>query len=105
MPIFLLLAETTWTWQFAAKQLEPWVHMVAVEEVLIERARSAFLVHWFGMRLPLKGLNVKVFIENLQELSDRYLVASKSAKGEVTGLNLTEPLAGIIGQAAGMLVS
>ena len=55
MPIFLLLAETTWTWQFAAKQLEPWVHMVAVEEVLIERARSAFLVHWFGMRLPLRS--------------------------------------------------
>jgi hypothetical protein len=105
MPIFLLLAETTWTWQFAAKQLESWVHMVTVEEVLIDRARSAFLVHWFGMHLPLKGLGLKVYIENLQELSDRYLVASKSAKGEVTGLNLTEPLAGIAGQVAGTIVS
>jgi hypothetical protein len=105
MPIFLLLAETTWTWQFAAKQLESWVHMVAVEEVLIDRARSAFLVHWFGMHLPLKGLSLKVYIDNLQELSNRYLVAAKSAKGEITGLNLTEPLAGIAGQVAGTIVS
>ncbi len=105
MPIFLLLAETTWTWQFAAKQLDGWVHMVDVEEKLIGRARSAFLVHWFGTHLPLKGLGVRVYIENLQELSDRYLAAAQSAKGEVTGLNLTEPLAGIAGQVAGAYIS
>ncbi len=105
MPIFLLLAETTWTWRFAAKQLKSWGHMVDVEEVLIGRARSAFLVHWFGMHLPLKGLGVRVYIENLQQLSDRYAAAAQSAKGEVTGLNLTEPLAGIAGQVAGAVLS
>src|SRR5580693_7266376 len=105
MPIALLLEETTLTFRFGAKQFTPWVHLVAVEEMLIDRARSAFLVRWLGAGLPLRGFYLKIAIENLQALRDRYMAAAQSVQPEIGGLNLTEPLAGAAGQIAGMMFS
>jgi hypothetical protein len=105
MPIALLLEETILAFAFGGNKLSPWVHLVAMEEKLIDRARSAFLVKWFGRALPLRGFYLKVAIENLEALRDRYLAAAESVEPEVSGLNLTEPLAGALGQIAGMAFS
>ena len=105
MPIALLLQETTLAFAFGANKMSPWVHLVAVEEKLIDRARSAFLVRWFGRGLPLHGFHLRIAIENLEQLRDRYVAAAKSVQPELSGINLTEPLAGAVGQLAGMALS
>jgi hypothetical protein len=105
VPIALLLEEATLAFRFGAKQLSPWIHLVAVEELLIDRARSAFLVRWFGTNLPLNSFHLKVVIDNLEQLRDRYLLAKESAKGNLIGPNLTEPLAGLTGELIGYLTS
>jgi hypothetical protein len=105
VPIALLLEESSLLVRFGAKQLSPWVQLVAIEEVLIDRARSAFLVRWFGTRLPLRGSYLAIAIDNLVALRNRYLLAVASAKGEETGLNLTEPLASLGGEVVGFLSS
>jgi hypothetical protein len=105
MPIALLLFESTLDFAFGGHQMSPWVHLVAMEEKLIDRARSAFLVKWFGRNLPLQGFYLKVAIDNLQALRDRYLAMKQSVQPELSGPNLTEPLAGVVGQIAGMMFS
>ena len=105
MPIALLLWETVLDFRFGAHKLSPWVNLVEMEEKLIDRARSAFLVKWFGKALPLRSFYLKVAIENLGPLREQYLAAKASAEPEVSGLNLTEPLAGALGQIAGMALS
>jgi hypothetical protein len=105
MPLSLLLQETVYSFRWGAYHLAPWIHLVRIEEVLIDRARSAFLVHWFGSGLPLHGSFLRVVFENLNELSAHYyrVVASLSPNPE--GLNLTEPFAGLIGEVAGIALS
>ena len=105
MPIALLLQESVLTIRFGAQQLTPWAHLAQIEELLIDRARGAFLVRWFGTHLPTHGLYLRVFIENLESFRARYLEAVASAKGEITGPNLTEPLAGAAGTIAGLIAS
>ncbi len=105
MPLSLLLQETVYTFRWGAHHLEPWVNFVRTEELLIDRARSAFLVHWFGSGLPLQGFFVKIVLQNLKELRTRYYQVLNSVAPSPWGPNLTEPLAGLIGEIAGMVFS
>jgi hypothetical protein len=105
MPLSLLLQEAVYTFRWGAYHLEPWVHLVRTEELLIDRARSAFLVHWFGSGLPLHGSFVKIVLENIKELSEHYYRVVASLAPNPEGLNLTEPLAGLIGELAGIALS
>ncbi len=105
MPIALLLEESVLTFRFGAKQLDPWTHLVRIEELLIDRARSAFLVHWFGARLPLRRMHLQVVIQNLGEFRERFLQAVQSARGDISGPNILGPLAGLTGTLAGIVFS
>jgi hypothetical protein len=105
MPIALLLQETVYTFRWGAYHLEPWSHLVQTEETLIDRARSAFLVHWFGARLPLNGSFLNVVIDNLKQLREHYFAVTRAVSPEPTGPNLTEPLAGLVGEIAGIALS
>src|SRR5579871_1402666 len=105
MPFALLLHHTFHVLQKGAKALEPWNQLVVLEQILTDRARSAFLVHWFGPGLPLYGLSLRIAIDNLKELQLRYQAVVAATTPDASGLNLTEPLAGIGGAAVGMLIS
>jgi len=110
MPLGLLLQETVYTFRWGARRLEPWSHLVRVEEILIRRARGAFLGHWFGRGLPLKGARLRIVIDNLDALRARWLAAKESADAsraaaEAGGVNLAEPVSGLAGQLMGMLLS
>ncbi|WP_437594125.1 hypothetical protein [Sorangium sp. So ce1000] len=108
MPIALLLQETTAAFRFGARVLDPWTYLVRLEELLIDRARGAFLVHWFGERIPLHGSQVRVVITNLDALRNRYLAVKRQfeeAERGARGPNLTEPLFGLAGLVAGLLIT
>jgi hypothetical protein len=105
MPIALLLEETTLAFRFGAKKLDPWSHLVAVEELLIDRARSAFLVRWFGSGIPLRGSYLRIAVDNLVALRNQYLLAKASVEAELSGPNLTEPLAGLAGELVGVFLA
>jgi hypothetical protein len=105
MPIALLLYEATAAFRFGARVLTPWNHLVQVEEVLIDRARSAFLYKWFGSGLPLHGFHLRVAIVNIAELRKRYAQVKAESRQRAEGPNLTEPLFGMAGVAAGMILT
>lgn len=105
MPIALLLQKFVKALQKGGRELSPWIAMIATEELLLGRARSAFLVHWFGGGLPLYGFYLRVAIENLPALRERYREVSGRTLPSRGGLNLTEPLAGLAGTAIGILLS
>jgi hypothetical protein len=105
MPIALLLQETVYTFRWGAFHLEPWSRLVRTEELLIDRARSAFLVRWFGKELPLNSFFVAVAIANIGDLRERYFAVSAAIAPEATGPNLTTPLAGLVGEIAGIALS
>lgn len=85
--------------------LEHWVELVRLEEVLIGRARGAFMVRWFGTRFPLQGSHLRGYFVNLDALRERFLAAQRSVVPETRGLNLLEPVAGLGGIALGVLLS
>ncbi len=101
MPIALLLANIAGEFAKGVKSINSWDRLVALETTLVARARSAFLVHWFGPHLPLAGSALRVHIENLEALKARYHAAT--ARGGGAGSNLMEPLAGMAGTLFGSL--
>jgi hypothetical protein len=105
MPIALLLQEVTAAFRYGARVLDPWNHLVLVEELLIDRARSAFLFKWFGNELPLHGFHVRVVIANIEELRKRYEQVKAEVRKRAEGPNLTEPIMGMAGVVAGMILT
>jgi hypothetical protein len=105
MPIALLLQQTVYTFRWGGRHLEPWIHLVHTEETLIDRSRSAFMIHWFGSGLPLQGFHVRIAIANLQELRQRYLEVKREVVLRASGPNLTEPMFGMAGAVSGMVLT
>lgn len=103
MPLALLLQSAVTTLERASRALLPWIALVQTEQILVERARSAFLVHWWGPNLPLNGSSIRVAFSNLGALQDRY--REVTAAGNSGQPNLTEPLAGLAGEFAGIVLS
>lgn len=103
MPLALLLQWTARDLRKGVDRLVGWGPLVAVEELLLGRARSAFLVRWFGPALPIEGSTLLVAIANLPELRRRYLEVTEPAPAG--GPNLFEPLAGLAATLAGSLAS
>ena len=85
--------------------LSAWVDLVRTEEVLIGRARGAFLVRWFGTRFPMRGGHLRGVILNLDALRERFLAVQRAQAPQTPGLNLQEPVAGLAGIAAGLFLS
>ena len=105
MPLALLLQATFGVFKEGADKLDPWNQIVTMELVLLDRVRSAFLVHWFGPHLPLQGQQLRIAIANLDALRARYQAVKSATPAASGGLNLTEPLAGLAGQMLGALLS
>ncbi|MFI1169994.1 hypothetical protein [Streptomyces melanogenes] len=105
MPLALLLQQTLGTFKGGASALRLWTEIVALEGTVVERARGAFLAHWFGPRLPLHGGSVRASIGNLGELAARVREVRKGTGPSAAGPSLAEPLAGFAGTLAGMLLS
>ena len=97
MPMALLLQKQFKVFNKGARSLTPWIELVRLEGLLIARARSAFLVHWFGSGVPLQGLYLRIAIHNLDELRERYREVTAQVRPRSSGPNLTEPLAGLAG--------
>ena len=105
MPFALFLQENFQVLTKGAATVAPWETLVRIERILIDRARSAFLVHWFGERLPVFGSNVLVWIGNLGELQVRYRRVLAQSRFQPESISLVEPVAGLVGNLAGMLLS
>ena len=107
MPLALLLQGLIKTIAQGAKRLAPWAVMAEMEELLIDRARGAFIVHWFGTAVPLEGLHLRIAIANLDELRSRFneVLAEYNRRRIPNGLNLIEPLAGMTGAIVGTLLT
>ncbi|MFL6120428.1 hypothetical protein [Actinophytocola sp.] len=105
MPVALLLQKVLDTLRASAAALSPWTEIVTLEATIVERARSAFLMHWFGRRLPMEGLSLRARIVNIGELDRQFLAAQRSVPTSAGGPNLTEPLLGFAGMLAGMALS
>lgn len=103
MPLALLLQETFAKFGKGAPRLNDWVVLVELEDLLLERVRSAFLVHWYGPILPLAGRTLRVAIHNIAELRARYQRVRAGMPADREGPNLAEPLATIAGTLGGIL--
>ena len=104
MPI-ALLPELTRLLVRVGRVLSPWSRLAFLEEQVLRRARSAFLVHWFGTSVPERDLHLHVAIRNIEALRLRYLAVERSMPGASTELNLLGPLAGMGGLIVGMAMS
>lgn len=105
MPLALLLHEVSRELSKGANMLVPFQRLVVAEEILLGRAKSAFVVHWFGSGLPLAGSGLRVAIDNLDALRARHQAvrAAAASRDRGFGPNLTEPLAGMAGMLVGSL--
>jgi len=105
MPVALLLQKMIDALKASAGALSPWTEIVPLEATIVERARSAFLMHWFGRRLPMDGLSLRAHIVNIAALDRQFLAAQRSVPTSQGGPNLTEPLLGFAGTLAGMAMT
>ena len=60
MPLALLLSDQAKAWTDGVAAWEPWEGILELESRILERARSIFLVRWFGGDLPLDGPRLRV---------------------------------------------
>jgi hypothetical protein len=105
VPLALSLQHAIGVLRTAAAALGPWSEIVPLEATVIERARSRFLVDWFGPRLPFDGLSLRVYVMNVDDLARQYLLAQRSVPTSPGGPNLTTPLLGFTGMLAGILLT
>ena len=106
MPLALLLQANTRALLSGSVRLATWNELVELEALLVARARSAFLVRWFGPGLPLAGSRLRIAIVNLPALRARYHAleaATRPPEGE--GLDIVPPLAVMFGNLAGAFIN
>jgi hypothetical protein len=103
MPLVLMLEDIFGKFSHWVKRLEKWNQLVSLEETLAGRARSAFLVHWFGPSIPLQDSHLRVYIANFEELRSKYNAAKKAPAFDPDKPSLLEPAAGFAGTLVGML--
>jgi hypothetical protein len=89
------------------KKLRRWDEATEQLVLVVDRLRSAYLVHWFGTSLPSVGIALRVGLANLHELRARWLAVGGPAAGASApaGPNLTEPLLGAGGVLVGAFAS
>lgn len=105
MPLALLLQKFTGALVATARSLAPWTEIVTLESAVVERVRSIFLAHWFGAPPPIDGLALLARVMNTDELDARFAAARSPAPTGPGGLQLAEPLSGLAGMVAGMVMS
>lgn len=105
MPIALLLQGALLPLAGARPVLDRWQAMLRLEALLVARARSAFVVQWFGPRMTHNAGRLLVSIENIEALTQQYRQARAASLAGATGPNLAEPLAGLAGMGVGVFIS
>lgn len=105
MPIALLLQQDFQRLARAATVLDRWREVLAIEALVIDRARGAFVVTWFGTAVPRRGDALSIGIVNIEALGEQFRRARARSLGGDTGANLAEPVAGLMGTAVGLLLS
>lgn len=104
MPI-LLLPELAAGLRKLGTQLGGWPRLTEIEELLLRRARGAFLVRWFGRGVPERQLSLLIVIANIDALRERYALVKQSMPGPLPPMTLLRPLAGMAGFATGLFFS
>ncbi|MET7486391.1 hypothetical protein [Streptomyces sp. NPDC005538] len=102
MPVMMLLRGLTASLRATVRTLTPWLEIVDHESAVVERARAAFLVHWWGFDTPVTRLNLSGYLVNIGELDQRFLAAQGSVPVSQGGPNATGALLGFVGKVAGM---
>ncbi|MFF3407482.1 hypothetical protein ACFYW8_15010 [Streptomyces sp. NPDC002742] len=102
MPVIMLLRGLTRSLCATVRALTPWLEIVDHESVVVERARAAFLVHWWGFETPLTRLNLSGYIVNIDRLEERFAAAQRSVPVSQGGPNAVGSLLGLAGKVAGM---
>src|SRR5262249_48668206 len=98
MPIALMLQASTRALLSGSARVAVWNELVELGALLVARARSAFLVRWFGTSLPLAGSKLRIAIDNLPALRARYQALEAATRTpEPEGLDIIQPLAGMVG--------
>lgn len=106
MPIALMLQASTRALLSGSARVSAWNELVELEALLVARARSAFLVRWFGTSLPLAGSKLRIAIDNLPALRARYQALEAATRTpEVEGLDVVQPLAGVFGSFLGSFIN
>jgi hypothetical protein len=107
MPLALLLDDQLSFLTKGLKRVEHWDTATETFSLVVDRLRSAYLVHWFGTTLPTVGVTLRVAFANMHELRRRWLAVGADRAGETPaiGPNLTEPLMGMGGTLAGIFAS
>jgi hypothetical protein len=100
VPIALLLAELTKKRLLYLPVLDNWNRLLSLEETILGRARSAFVVYWFGYGVPVLGTALLIHISNIESLRNQYLWA----RDQIDVLNVFEPLAGMVGLLVGQYI-
>lgn len=104
MPI-ALLPDLAKTLLGVGGKLEPWERLVGLEVEVLRRARGAFLVQWFGRRVPERQLSLHVVFMNIAALKARYRQVRQSLPQPYPELNLIGPIAGAAGVLVGVFAS
>ncbi|MFJ6834692.1 hypothetical protein [Streptomyces sp. NPDC091209] len=102
MPVIMLLRGLTRSLCATVRTLTPWLEIVDHESVIVERARAAFLVHWWGFETPLTRLNLSGYLVNIGQLEERFAAAQRSVPVSQGGPNAVGSLLGLAGKIVGM---
>jgi hypothetical protein len=104
MPLAILLQEQLGVVTKGVKKVERWEAATEAFSLVVDRLRSAYLVHWFGTALPSVGIALRVAFANMDELRRRWIAIGSGRGGETpaVGPNLTEPLLGLSGTLVGI---
>ena len=108
MPLAILLQEQLGILSRGVdEKLRHWDEATERFALVVDRLRSAYLVHWFGTALPSVGVALRVGLVNMHELRARWLAIGAPDAGATppVGPNLTEPLLGAGGTLAGIFAS
>lgn len=107
MPLALTLQANARALLAGSARLGAWNRLVSLEALLVARARSAFLVRWFGPRIPLAGSRLRIAIDNLPALRERYLALAEGTRSprHAEGLDIVQPFANMLGTVASSFVN
>ncbi|GIH79212.1 hypothetical protein Plo01_56410 [Planobispora longispora] len=103
MPLALLLQARLGVVVRGVRALPAWARVFDTLALVWHRRRSEWLVRWFGVRLPVEGVALRIVPVNRAELCAA--LRSVRGGGNGGGPNLYEPLAGLSGTLAGVLAA
>jgi len=107
MPLAIMLQQHLSVLTKGVRRIDRWRAVTETFELVVARLRSAYLVRWFGTRLPTRGLALNVAFVNMDALRRRWsaIGGGRRVQTPAIGPNLTEPLLGLGGTLVGILAS